>query len=367
MDKAKILGLLQPFTNTKNVLVDDQSTNDIIKGILATHNQYKNEYAKIYKYFIGNSDVETFENIYNFLADNVKYYIEPGNKQTLRSPAAILKSKIGVDCKSYALFCCGILSAYKLAENKNFDVYFRFAGYGSKNIEHVFCVVKNKNKTWFIDNVLPNFDDRSKQPIFYKDFKASKDMALIQVSGIKQDWRGFGKRSESVGNVPKIFGLTDIDFKKLQLQISEIIDFFKNLNLSDGEKMKLGFVRQGFTPDEMLMWYIVNKPDDWAFLHQAKEILIWDTPNISYNVADAFNTLIDKPQWANVNAQYQVPFDLSLTNKTPVFLESKYRGKNYVAPATTPSGSGTTDPTPTTTKKALPIAAALLLAYKIFN
>lgn len=366
MDKAKILGLLQPFTNTKVVLIDDQSTKDIIKGILATHNQYKNEYAKIYKYFVGSTDVETFENIYNFLADNVKYYIEPGTKQTLRSPAAILSAKNGVDCKSYALFCCGVLSAYKLAENKNFDVYFRFAGYGSKNIEHVFCVVKNKNKTWFIDNVLPNFDDRSKQPIFYKDYKASKDMALIQISGIKQDWRGFGKRSESVGSVPKIYGvdIKNIDWQKLQTTANDIVSFFANWNLSDGEKMKRGFVQQGFTPDEMLMWYVVNKPNDWAFLHQAKEILIYDTPNISYNVADAFNTLIDQPQWASVNAQYQVPFDLSLTNKTPVFLESQYRGKNYVAPATTSGGSSTTT---TTTKSALPIAAALLLAYKIFS
>jgi hypothetical protein len=149
MDKQTILNELQPLQGTKKVIVENQSTGDIIEGILDTHNRYKNQYDKIYKYFIGSSLNETCNNIWQFLKDNVKYYVEPQRLQTLRSPAAILSK--AADCKSYSLFANGILDAYRRNENKNFDVCYRFAGYTKpKRIEHVFsvCIDKKGNEIW---------------------------------------------------------------------------------------------------------------------------------------------------------------------------------------------------------------------------
>jgi hypothetical protein len=205
ISKQNILGILKPFENKKTVVIDEQTTNDIIQGILQTHNFYKSEYDKIYKYFVGDSIEETCKNVYDFLKKYVPYYQEPEKKQTLRSPAAIVSK--AADCKSYALFSCGILDAYRRNENKNFEVIYRFAGYNNKGIEHVFCVIKNKNKIWFVDNVLPTFDNRSKLPTNYKDYKI-KNMALVSLAGINynQNYTSFGKRVESVGKVPKING-----------------------------------------------------------------------------------------------------------------------------------------------------------------
>jgi hypothetical protein len=370
ISKQNILGILQPFENKKTIIVDEQTTNDIIQGILKTHNFYKNEYDKIYKYFVGDSIEETCKNVYDFLKKYVPYYQEPEKKQTLRSPAAIVSK--AADCKSYALFSCGILDAYRRNENKNFEVIYRFAGYNNKGIEHVFCVIKNKNKIWFVDNVLPTFDNRNKLPTNYKDYKI-ENMALVSLAGInyKQNYTSFGKRAESVGKVPKIFGTEDedkkIDFDKLLKGLQDIISFFANWNISDGEKMKRGFVEQGFTPNEMLLWYIVNKKDDWAFLHQAKEILIWDTPKINYNVADAFNTLINKPEWIAINNQYDVPFNLDITNKTPIYLPTELRGKNYVAAPNPNTGGGGGGSTPAAKNNLLPLGLGAFLLFKFLG
>jgi hypothetical protein len=378
ISKQNILGILQPFENKKTIIVDEQTTNDIIQGILQTHNFYKSEYDKIYKYFVGDNIEETCKNVYDFLNKYVPYYQEPEKKQTLRSPAAILskgkdlgKDFEGADCKSYALFSCGILDAYRRNENKNFEVIYRFAGYNNKGIEHVFCVIKNKNKIWFVDNVLPTFDNRSKLPTNYKDYKIEK-MALVSLAGINynQNYTSFGKRVESVGKVPKIYGTEDenkIDFDKLLKGLQDIISFFANWNISDGEKMKRGFVEQGFTPNEMLLWYIKNKKDDWAFLHQAKEILIWDTPNINYNVADAFNTLINKPEWIAINNQYDVPFNLDITNKTPIYLPTELRGKNYVAAPNPNTGGGGGGSTPAAKNNLLPLGLGAFLLFKFLG
>jgi len=378
ISKQNILSILKPFENKKTVVVDEQTTNDIIKGILNTHNFYKSEYNKIYKYFVEDTIEETCKNVYDFLKKYVPYYQEPEKKQTLRSPAAIISkvasgnsSFVGADCKSYALFSCGILDAYRRNENKNFEVIYRFAGYNNKNIEHVFCVIKNKNKIWFVDNVLPTFDNRSKLPTIYKDYKI-ENMALVSLAGINynQNYTSFGKRVESVGKVPKIFGTEDenkIDFDKLLKGLQDIISFFANWNISDGEKMKRGFVEQGFTPNEMLLWYIKNKKDDWAFLHQAKEILIWDTQNINYNVADAFNSLINKPEWIAINNQYDVPFNLDITNKTPIYLPTELRGKKYVAAPKPNTGSNGDGSTPATKNNLLPLGLSAFLLLKFLG
>jgi hypothetical protein len=181
--KDFLLRKLQPFENNKNYLVQDQTTNDIVKGIEATHKKYCSEYDKIYKYFVGSSITETAENVFNFLKKNIPYKPESGSKQCLHSPTAILCLNKYFDCKSYSLFTNGIMDAYRRNNNKNFDLYFRYAGYASNNIEHVFALVKlngGKKYIW-IDPVLPTFDER-KQPKIIEDKKIN--MALVEINGI---------------------------------------------------------------------------------------------------------------------------------------------------------------------------------------
>jgi hypothetical protein len=183
ISKNMVLQKLAPFTNFKKVLIDDQNTNDIVQGILDNHDNYQNEYDKISEMFIGDNEVETAKNVFDFLKQNVPYYIEPIEKQTLRSPSAIVCMKQGADCKSYASFINGVMSSLNRKGIFRVPMAYRFASYryDTKEPQHVFSVLYpgTKNEVW-VDPVLAKFDQR-KEPVFIKDKKIK--MALIAMSG----------------------------------------------------------------------------------------------------------------------------------------------------------------------------------------
>jgi hypothetical protein len=183
VSKNIILGILPPFQNKQSVILENQNVSDIITGILNTHNKYAKQYDKIYRYFIAENLEQTGRNIFDFLKAHVPYFIESNEFQYLKSPASIVCTK--GDCKSYALFACGILDAFRRNENPDLEVSYRFASYDSNNKtpEHVFCVVKEYGKEYWIDPVLDRFNQR-KDPYFYKDKKLNT-MALVGLSGIE--------------------------------------------------------------------------------------------------------------------------------------------------------------------------------------
>lgn len=183
ISKNAVLQKLEPFTNFKKVLIDDQNTSDIVQGILDNHENYQNEYDKISEMFIGNNEVETARNVFDFLKQNVPYYIEPIEKQTLRSPSAILSMKMGADCKSYASFINGIMSSLNRKGIFSVPLAYRFASYryDTKEPQHVFAVLYPGTKhEIYVDPVLHKFDQK-KEPVFIKDKKIK--MALIAMSG----------------------------------------------------------------------------------------------------------------------------------------------------------------------------------------
>ena len=182
VSKSVVLKKLAPFNNYKKVVSADQTVTDIIDGIVNTHYQYQEEYDKISNYFVGESELETARNIFNFLKSNVPYYIESNNNQTLRSPSAIVA--MPGDCKSYALFANGVLDSLNRKGIFQVPLAFRFAGYkdSTREPQHVFAVMYpgTKKEIW-IDPVLPRFNEK-RQPSFYKDKKIK--MALIALSGV---------------------------------------------------------------------------------------------------------------------------------------------------------------------------------------
>jgi len=166
--------------------VSDQSTNDIVNGIVNTLDLYHDEYNKISRHFIGKNVRETAKNVWLFLKNNVPYKIENGNFQTLRSPSAILSMPMGADCKSYSLYTAGIFESANFLGYLKVPFAFRFASYknNSKEPGHVFVVLyPGTNKEIWIDPVLDKFDDRSKIPTYYTDKKIK--MSLVQMSGVE--------------------------------------------------------------------------------------------------------------------------------------------------------------------------------------
>jgi len=187
IDKKTLSSKLGPFINDQRVIINNQGVNDIISGMLSTHDRYKSEYDKIYKYFDGLSVEATCRNVWNFLKTNVPYGIESENYQYLKSPASVLNTKSS-DCKSYCLFSGGVMSAYQRNTGKDIDVIFRYASYDpfDNTPEHTFCVVKEGNKEYWIDPVLNKFNQR-KEPYSYINKKLKKDnMALIALAGMNR-------------------------------------------------------------------------------------------------------------------------------------------------------------------------------------
>lgn len=181
ISKQTILGKLSPFKNYQKVVVYDQTVGDIVDGILETHQKYKSEYDKISEQFIGESELETARNVWNFLHSNVPYFIESTDSQTLRSPSAIVA--MPGDCKSYALFANGIFDSLNRKGIFQVPIAYRFADYrGIGEFQHVFSVLYpgTDHEIW-IDPVLPRFNQK-KQPTSFKDKKIK--MALIAMSGI---------------------------------------------------------------------------------------------------------------------------------------------------------------------------------------
>lgn len=182
--RSQILPQLKPFENKRDVLVHDQDVSDIMTGILANHNRYKSEYDKICISFLGFSQRQTLENIWNFVKHNVRYRVEPESTQYLKSPGAIFAAGTTSDCKNMALACAGIIDALNRA-GARFNWCYRFASYRlfDKVPGHVFVVVNpNTNNEIWIDPVLPTFDN--KKPYFYKIDKKPTNMSLISLAGM---------------------------------------------------------------------------------------------------------------------------------------------------------------------------------------
>lgn len=175
MDAATLMGRLGPFQNRREMLTADQSTGDIIDAILEAHRRHAGDYSKISSFFNAGSRRATARKIFNFLKNNVRYVIEPGSKQTVKSPAAILATGYG-DCKHYSLFAGGVL------QNLGIPFSYRFASYKmfDKQPQHVFVVVNpgTSNEIW-IDPVVGDFD--YKKPYSYA---TDRKMALYSISGI---------------------------------------------------------------------------------------------------------------------------------------------------------------------------------------
>jgi hypothetical protein len=175
---------LAPYKHNETVLSSNQSAGDIINAMLAYHDLYKSEYDKLAPQFLATSDFGVGRKIFNFLKKNTTYKVESDKKQYIKSPAAILYSGSN-DCKNYALFAGGILSALNRKYKSGVNWCYRYASYNilDKIPQHVFVVINpgTSNEIW-VDPVLKTYNERV-QPTYIIDKKV-KDMALIALSGV---------------------------------------------------------------------------------------------------------------------------------------------------------------------------------------
>lgn len=194
IDKQYLLSRLSGFTGSKLILKKDQEVKDIIGAMMQAHKIYASDYDKISGAFYYPSGKKIALTIFNFLKNNVKYKIEPDSEQRIMSPAAILTLSAN-DCKNYALFVGGILDSLKRQGKLKGNVIYRFASYKllDEIPHHVFCVYELNGTEYWIDPVLPDFNNRKQY--FHKLDRNT--MALYSVSGIGQTKRQAKKAAKA--------------------------------------------------------------------------------------------------------------------------------------------------------------------------
>lgn len=181
----EVYNKLTPAKNVSKMMIANQSTNDIIKQVLAQHQENKSEAKKIAHLFDGGNLYATCENVWNFLKQNVPYVVEPSSKQSTKSLARTLydaKKGIGSDCKHYSGFIGAILDSLYGTN----DWCFRFTGYSDYiNVPtHVYCVAKDDEGHIYIDAVLSYFNTQKPYKLKIDKKAKSKDMSLYKLSGV---------------------------------------------------------------------------------------------------------------------------------------------------------------------------------------
>lgn len=197
-----LLSKLPPFTDERVVVKSKQDVKDIIRLMIEAHKQNGWLYDRIAGYFEGGTVQQTCDNIHRFCIDNLAYVEESDKLQTVSVPQALLTWGV-CDCKGYASFCCGVLSALTRRGAK-IKWEYCFASYKplDKQPYHVFTIVTDAGQETWIDPT-PGADGKS--PVWWirKTVKNSDVMALEQVIGrIGTQNNDLPPQSKQVDNVP---------------------------------------------------------------------------------------------------------------------------------------------------------------------
>jgi hypothetical protein len=164
----------------KNVInYNDGLNQDIIKVLESNFEKAKKQTQNFCEQFYAGNLLDTCENVWNYVKNNIPYKADGQTEQKIILPARMVERAeqgIGADCKSFALFCAANISnLYPDA-----DVNFRYTCYRSSKIpSHVYCVVKTSRGIIKIDPVWHYFNQEKE----YKH-KIDHSMRIATLSGI---------------------------------------------------------------------------------------------------------------------------------------------------------------------------------------
>jgi hypothetical protein len=176
--KNELIAALPPFKNDWELITKKQGVKNIIDEILDAHEYFNNDYDAIYSFFDTGNIYTTCKKLWDFQRNELEYIAESGDDQSSRSPAAILE--LPDDCKHFALFTSGVLSAIQRNQSVNWEWFYRFASDTEVNfVTHVFVVVEDKGKEIWVDPCIRTFDNHRKDYLITKDV-----MALYRISGV---------------------------------------------------------------------------------------------------------------------------------------------------------------------------------------
>jgi hypothetical protein len=141
------------------------------------HKKCAADYDKIAADFESDSVYEIAEKLWNFCKKNIAYDEETINRQNVSSPQTILQ-RGHCDCKGYALFIGGVLSAL---ERRGYKINWKYR-FASDDIfnnipGHVFVVITDQGHEIWVDPVLGEFNQDHYFP-YYQDRKIRMPAAV---------------------------------------------------------------------------------------------------------------------------------------------------------------------------------------------
>ena len=146
VSSKEVLSYLPVYQDEWRLVTYDQDVPDIISAILKSHKDFARYYDKIYWLFDTGNTAQTCLSLYDFCKQNIQYSEEPESMQTTALPSGMLIRGKG-DCKHYAGFIAGVMSAIARNAGNNCQTEYCFASYDALNRVpyHVFAIITDEN------------------------------------------------------------------------------------------------------------------------------------------------------------------------------------------------------------------------------
>lgn len=169
----------------KDTIINRQGkTKDIMQAVVDCYNSDYAQVQELADNLPGNDTLSRCRAVFDFVDKNIKYQIDPLQKQWIRTPARLWSDGEG-DCKSFSIFICSCLRCMGIPH------LFRFAAYeGNSDPTHVYAVaIDESGKEIIVD---PVYRDENGKAVFNKecpytkkiDMKGTTEISRLSGTGI---------------------------------------------------------------------------------------------------------------------------------------------------------------------------------------
>lgn len=145
-------------------------TKDIMQAVIDCYNSDYAQVQELADNLPGNDTLSRCRAVFDFVDKNIKYQIDPLQKQWIRTPARLWSDGEG-DCKSFSIFICSCLRCMGIPH------LFRFAAYeGNSDPTHVYAVaIDESGKEIIVD---PVYRDENGKAVFNKECPYTKKIDM---------------------------------------------------------------------------------------------------------------------------------------------------------------------------------------------
>lgn len=155
----------------KDTIINRQGkTKDIMQAVVDCYNSDYAQVQELADNLPGNDTLSRCRAVFDFVDKNIKYQIDPLQKQWIRTPARLWSDGEG-DCKSFSIFICSCLRCMGIPH------LFRFAAYeGNSDPTHVYAVaIDESGKEIIVD---PVYRDENGKSVFNKECPYTKKIDM---------------------------------------------------------------------------------------------------------------------------------------------------------------------------------------------